>query len=386
MHKFGQETAILVVDDNWLGQTHGNAQGNAELSRGEIGITGDDGSSTEIDAFSHQIAADASVLGIQATSNALEGAPSALRHWYRALDFVVDNHCDKVLQNHGQVLDDMRRCIGGDSILQILVGFDDVAVDVCQVILASLVGVHFHGGAHGRGCDRQHLANHPVGSRPSCAKAHEFDIFIGNALKYFQHDFGGDFHGIVAFGGTIGGGFFVDEIFPNGVNGGHAFEFDLVGLFASTTTFSQFATAFHFLAQGVHIIPSIIRVHLKHLSVLFFANEKFAAHDFFHVLYEEHGPRHFDATKVSGGLDVSLAVGRADSSGPENTHPGVEKAARCFLVVYVCVFGNHFDNRRSSDFLRRRHGKLNANDARRILIRIVSLMIMIPLHYISVYI
>ena len=178
LHKFHEEFAIPVVDHHGFCETHGDAQGYAELARGQIGVTGDDGSSTEIDTFAHQIASYAAVFRIQTPCDALKGAPSSVGNRDSALDFVVDNHCDKILENHGQIVDDMLRRVGIDSFHQILVGLDDVAVNVSQIVLAALVGVHFDGGSHCRRRDWQHLANHPIRTGPSSTKSHKFHVFI----------------------------------------------------------------------------------------------------------------------------------------------------------------------------------------------------------------
>ena len=91
----------------------------------------------------------------------------------------------------------------------------------------------------------------------------------------------------------------------------------------------------------------MIRVHLRHLGVLFFADQKFAAfetntlqnfHNFLDVLNEKNGACHFNITKIARCLDVSEAVGWTNDSRPQHAHTRVEQTARHFFVVYVCIF------------------------------------------------
>jgi len=68
-------------------------------------------------------------------------------------------------------------------------------------------------------------------------------------------------------------------------------------------------------------------------------------------------------SEISRGVDVSESVSRADGSGFQNAHSGVEEPANDGFIINIGVARRDFHYRIFSDFIRRQYTKLNPDDS-----------------------
>ena len=83
--------------------------------------------------------------------------------------------------------------------------------------------------------------------------------------------------------------------------------------FASATLLGCLAAAIDAGALAIHVIPACHRLHIGNVFMIFLAYQQFAAfktdafengHDVLDMLYEEHGARQFNISKISGSIDM----------------------------------------------------------------------------------
>ena len=118
--------------------------------------------------------------------------------------------------------------------------------------------------ADGGGRNRQNGANHPFGTRPQGAEAHEGYVFVCYTLKVAQKELGGQAYRYIVH---------LDQ-FPDGRQGRHALVFYFGGLTGSTAIQVAITTAAHIGTLFQNRLPSLLQIELEQMGVGLFVDQQ----------------------------------------------------------------------------------------------------------------
>jgi len=368
LNQLHQELAITIIHSHRFGNILGDLQRHSELSNRQVRITRDHRTRTKIDALTHQIAADATVLRVQATHDTLQWTTRTLSHRSHALDLIVHDHRNGMLQNRSPALDHVHIRIRIHHLLaQHVIGLQNITVDMRQIVLRALLGVLLHRRANGGRCNGQNLANHPIGSRPRRTESHKRNVVVRNTLKYLQHDFRSQLH--VYFFALAS--LLAINVFPRRIQSRHALQLDLIGLLTSATVFRGFAAPLHLGGELRNVIPSIGGRLGQNMTMLVLIDQEFAAletntsanfHHVLDMLNQENRSGELNMTKISGSINIRHSIRGANRSGLQHTHARVKETTDDGLVVNIGITGGDLYHGIFTNLIGRHDTKLNPDD------------------------
>mmetsp|Transcript_35160 Transcript_35160/g.76853 ORF Transcript_35160/g.76853 Transcript_35160/m.76853 type:complete len:281 (+) Transcript_35160:3348-4190(+) len=181
--------ALDVVRGHHLrdGEVERDGPGHAQLVQAEGGVGGDDGARGEVHALPHEVPADAPLLALEALRDGLDGAPGARVAARVPGDGVVHVRHHVELQQLRELRDQVRRRAALLLPPQVVVGADDVAHHVRQVVLRPGTAAHLDGRAHGQRRDGQHRQDHPIWTGLLGCQSERDAVLIADALKYAMY-------------------------------------------------------------------------------------------------------------------------------------------------------------------------------------------------------
>lgn len=152
-----------------------------------------------------------------------------------------------------------------DLLREHFVVLDDLEQLVSQVILRALIVILDNRRAHLGRRDGEDLADHPIGTAPEAAEAHEIHVFIGDPAEETQYMF--DFEGLCAGLAEVG------------LNARNALFLVIVRLRGTTTVLGLLATACNILTAGQHLTPTDLALPLGQILMHIFLDEQLGASD-----------------------------------------------------------------------------------------------------------
>ena len=247
------------------------------------------------------------------------------------------------------LLDHVRR---GGGVLHLfqegLVDLDDLDENVAEVVLAALLRVVLDRRPYGGRGDGESLADHPFRARVNRVEPHEGHVLVGDPGKYFDHDVGGNLHGLVSV-----------VVQPFGQNGGEAFLLDFRNL-AAAAVVVVLAAALHLGGDGVYALPPFVVRQRPPTFELGLVDQELTAfeaddlQDPKNGVYEVHVENGFgvvDMAEIPRSLQVAQPVGGTESAALQRAHPRIEQPPCHRHVVHVGVSARDFHNGSAADRL-----------------------------------
>lgn len=125
-HKLLKVGDVVWGDSFGIGQVSRYTVRYADLVEIQIGVTGNDGTSGEIDTLAHQISSQSSFFTLESRSDRLDRPSTLLQRLGLTRQIVVHVGRDVVLEESFELVDDVSRCTFLLETPHILISLDDV--------------------------------------------------------------------------------------------------------------------------------------------------------------------------------------------------------------------------------------------------------------------
>lgn len=248
----------------------------------------------------------------------LERAAVALGARGHARDLIIHQGGDVILEDVGPLINHRLGCIRLNAGHQIgVVRLDNLRQLVRQVILGALVVVLNDGRADLRRGNGENSANHPVGTAPKAAEAHEIHVLVQNAAEEAENEL--HFQGLTLLLWAV---VFADivQVIPLRHDTRNALAHIARRLPGAATVLCLIAAPLHFLGRRKHLAPPRLPLALEQMFAKLLVNEKLRATDTDtrqNVLDEGeeldviHGAGEAEMAEMAGTFVICLATAAA---------------------------------------------------------------------------
>ena len=187
----GHETITVVRRDNFgLGEVRGNFLWDTKLININVGIGRNHRTGREVDALAHKVTAHTTRLRTETGLQGLEWATGPLSSRGHTLNIVVHIRRHIILEKFRMLLNVLAGLTGGNQFTELLVATNDVDENVGEIVIHTLIILHYNRGAHGQGRNSENRTYHPRRVGELGIKAQNLDRIICHALEATQDHLG----------------------------------------------------------------------------------------------------------------------------------------------------------------------------------------------------